>query len=63
MKKSFVSSKTKKGFLTQNKQLMKKPKPKNEKFLKIFKLELFLLFESNNKQREGKIIKPNGKKK
>ena len=28
-----------------------------------FKLILFFLFESNNKQREGKITKPKGKKK
>ena len=42
---------------------MKNPKPKKEKFLKIFKLLLYLLFESSNKQRDGKIIKPNGKKK
>ena len=42
---------------------MKKPKPKNEKFLKVLKILLFLLFVSNNRQREGKIIKPNGKKK
>ena len=62
-KKFFVSSKTKKGFLTQIKQLIKNPKPKTEKFLKIFKLILFFLFKSNNRQRKGKIIKPNGKKK
>ena len=37
--------------------------PKNEKFLKIFKLLLFFLFESNNRHRDGKIINPNGKKK
>ena len=37
--------------------------PKNENFLKIFELFLFFLFESNKKQRDGKIIKPSGKKK
>ena len=37
--------------------------PKNEKFLKLFKSLLFFLFESSNRQRKGKIIKPNGKKK
>ena len=42
---------------------MKNPKPKSEKFLKIFKLVLIFLFKSNKKQREGKIIKPKGKKK
>ena len=62
-KKFLVSSKTKKGFLTQNKKLKNKPKPKNEKFLKIFKLFLIFLFKSNKRQRKGKIIKPNGKKK
>ena len=29
----------------------------------MFKLLLFFLFRSNNQQRNGKIIKPNGKKK
>ena len=37
--------------------------PKNEKFLKIFELFLFFLFESKSRQRKGKIIKPKGKKK
>ena len=36
-KKFLVSSKTKKGFLTQNKKLIKKPNPKVVNFLKIFK--------------------------
>ena len=31
--------------------------------MKIYKLVLFFLFESNRKQRKGKITKPNGKKK
>ena len=42
---------------------MKNPKPKSKKLLKMFKLLLFFLFESNNRHREGKIMKPNGKKK
>ena len=46
-KKFFVSSKTKKGFLTQNKKLIKKPNPKIDIFLKIFKLLLSSLFGSN----------------
>ena len=62
-KKLFVSSKTKKGFLTQNKKLIKNPKLKSKKFLKIFKLLIFFLLKSNDRQRKGKIIKPNGKKK
>ena len=37
--------------------------PKNKKFLKTFKLLFFFLFESKWRQRKGKIIKPNGKKK
>ena len=37
-KKFLVSSKTKKGFLTQNKKLIKKPNPKIVNFLKIFKV-------------------------
>jgi hypothetical protein len=31
--------------------------------MKLFKLLLFFLVESNNKQKNGKIIKPSGKKK
>ena len=62
-KKFLVSSKIKKGFLTQNKKLIKKPNPNIENFLKILKLLEFSLFESNIKQRDGKIIKPSGKKK
>ena len=62
-KKFCVSSKIKKGFLTQNKKLTKNPKPKSEKFLKISKLLLFFIFEFNVQQRNGKIIKPNGRKK
>ena len=42
---------------------MKNPKPKNEKFLKVFKLLLFFLLGSKRRQIKGKIIKPNGKKK
>ena len=62
-KKFFVSSKTKKGFLIQNKKLIKKPNPKTEKYLKVLKLLYLFLFESNIKQRKGNIIKPSGKKK
>ena len=42
---------------------MKNPNPKIKKFLKIFRLLLFFTFESNNKQKKGKMIKPSGKKK